>query len=228
MGAAALVFAVALVAGTLVMAAGSAAQTPSPLRSFTCAPIEGLRADSVARGEFLDAFDRALSEHTLMVTGTARGESRVTPFETRFRLGVEGEAGAWSMRLVVMLPPMAATTREEVVREGRRVVRRSVTKSNPHKRRSRRIGLSMVIQSPSERMAGSEPEAMLTSIAFPAPPAPEGTQLLPAPGGYELPWADAGRAAGLLALEALHRRSGDLPPAARVDVTPIVRADLTP
>lgn len=209
--------------------AGPAHAVPS-LKTFACAPVEGLRADSASRAQFLDAFNGTLGETTFMVTAPGRrGDATATSFECRFRLAETVDPlSTWSMRIVVMLPPLATASREELVQEGHNWVRRPVTRSNPHRRRSRRIGVAVSILSPNERANEVEPEPVVSSIAFPAPPAPEGSILVPSTTGYELPWADAGRAAALLALEALHHHSGDLPATASIVVSPGLRADVSP
>lgn len=67
--------------------------------------------------------------------------------------------------------------------------------------------------------------AMPERLAFAFPPPPvvgEGTQPVTA-GGYAYSWTEAGRAAGVLALETLHHRSGDLDETERFVLTPALR-----
>jgi hypothetical protein len=82
------------------------------------------------------------------------------------------------------------------------------------------VGLVMHVPDP----AGGAPRAVTSRFAFLFPASGAGAADLAVPAtGYAYPWGEAGRVVGTLVLEALHRESGDIVNAERMDIQPAVR-----
>ena len=210
---------------TLLVAAAataSAGATPGALgtpRFVQLTSIEGLPPDSLARGQFLDAFRGVFAEEQLDAEKLVGEEWRPgLRFSNRFRL-LEGFPAddAWTLQIVVGAPPAVIVARRKKQDEPQRY---SALES---RRMSRGMTLSMIVLSPEARANGARPRAMPFGFAFPAAAAPEGSSLAVPARGYVFPWDEAGRATGRLALELLHRDSGELGPGDRFLLSPAVR-----
>jgi hypothetical protein len=86
--------------------------------------------------------------------------------------------------------------------------------------------VTALASSASDRANDVAPDWAETGLVFPAPEAaPQDSWYAPSLRGYDFPWAEAGRVAALVAIEALHRADGDLRDDARLDLAPALRAD---
>ena len=171
---------------------------------------EGLPKEPAARSAFLDAFrmtfaedEFALSAPAARGTGTIEGEK----VANRFRL-LEGSASSdvWSMQLVLGTPPLVVPAKPKP-RKNESVVRRN---ANTLGRATRGLTVVFMLLSPEAVKADARPIPVRLGLVFPDPKAVDGVGDRVSSGGYEFPWSDAGRAAGLLALELLHQRAGEI------------------
>jgi hypothetical protein len=190
--------------------------------------IQGLTTDLGQRGEFLEAFRAAFEAPDLSIEARAPGGwTPGAPLPNRFRLE-EGSApdAAWTLEIVVGLPPIQLSTQRERRRVGGRHPKWvTVRRPDPKHRASRGMNLVITVIPPDAGRAGLTPEPERVDLGFPVAPAGEDDTLQTSESPREYPWAVAGRAAGLLALEALHRRSGDLGPDQRLQLPGALRAD---
>jgi len=200
-----------------VLAAPALAQMPGSTPAASGMPLfvqltstEGLPKEPAARAAFLDAFRMTFADEDLALaipaargTGVAEGE-RVP---NRFRL-LEGSpsADAWSMQLVLGTPPVVLPARPKA-KKNETVVRRN---ANTLGRASRGLTVVFLLLSPEAVKADARPIPVRLGLVFPDPTAIDGVGDRVSSGGYGYPWAEAGRATGLLALELLHQRAGEI------------------
>lgn len=202
---------VVLILMALVLAAPTGAQSLHPVE---IAAIEGLPGDSLQRNPFLagfqSAFERArLDREVSGIAGWSAAPSIANSFQLR-RPGADRDA--WSVRVTVVLPPIAGGSRTVMTSDpsGRYTVLEKKGWANPKRRLTRSMVVRVSAFTANEARLGAGPEPDEVSVQFPGPaPTGEGTPVHPLH-GYDFPWRDAGRIAGLLALESLHHRSHDL------------------
>lgn len=171
---------------------------------------EGLPKEPAARAAFLDAFRMTFAEDEFALAApAARGTATIEgeKVANRFRL-LEGSASAdaWSMQLVLGTPPLVLPAKPKP-KKNESVVRRN---ANTLGRATRGLTVVFMLLSPEAVKADARPIPVRLGLVFPDPKAVDGVGDRVSSGGYEFPWADAGRAAGLLALELLHQRAGEL------------------
>lgn len=176
----------------------TAAWTEAP-RTVQMSRIEGLPTEPPARAAFLEAFRAAVAEVEFpLVDGSARNRFRVLE-------EVEGEAH-WSLQVVLGAPPVVMPAKPKA-KKGAPPVRRNASTLG---RATRGLTVVLLVLSPEARKADARPIPVRLGLVFPDPTAMDGVGARVASGGYEYPWGEAGRATGLLALELLHQRAGDL------------------
>ncbi len=171
---------------------------------------EGLPKEPAARSAFLDAFRSTFAEDEFALSAPAARGTGVIEGEriaNRFRL-LEGSASsdAWSMQLVLGTPPLVLPDKRPS-RRNEPVVRRY---ANTLGRATRGLTVVFMLLSPEAVKADARPIPVRLGLAFPDPAAVDGVGNRVSSGGYKFPWSDAGRAAGLLALELLHQRAGEI------------------
>ena len=195
----------------LALAASAAAQSLHPVE---IAAIEGLPPDSLQRNPFLAGFQSAFERARLdrEISGIA-GWSAALSIANAFQLRRPGaDRDAWSVRVRVVLPPIAGGTRTVMTSDpsGRSTMLEKKGWANPKRRltRSMVVRVSTFTANEARLGVGLDPDEVSVQLPGP-PPTGEGTPVYPLH-GYDFPWRDAGRIAGLLALESLHHRSHDL------------------
>jgi hypothetical protein len=179
------------------------------------ATLTGIPADSSMRAEFVNSFRGVFALDELPGERLSSGDEWKPglPLPNRFRL-LEGEAAsdAWTIDVEVGSPP--PLHRAQTSTHAARTV--------ATRRTSRGMIVAFVLHVPDPN--GGPPRAVPQRFAFAFPAAGGGGGLAVPSTGYTFPWGDAGRVAGALALEALHRESGDIVDAERMDIQPAVRA----
>lgn len=211
----AILFATVLAATPLAADSGPAG--PHALR---LSPVEGVPSDPAIRAEFMAGFDEALAAATIPVeTRATTGEWRPGAGRpNRFVLAGDAKAeDAWSLQVVVRAPPPFSAKRYN------RQTKKSERYVNPDLRASRGMTLAITVSPPESIARGARGAPEHFAFAFPQAEAPAGV-VRNTSEGFKFPWRDAGRVAATLALEWLHRSSGDLDEAARCDVSPAARA----
>jgi hypothetical protein len=180
--------------------------------------VVGLPADSVARGQFLAAFrgefaavDVPIERLTLAGDWAAGGSAT-----NHFRLIEDASDDAWTMQVVIGAPPPLKLP----ARKGQKSSRTAASR-----RTSRGMIAAFTLRSPSTDVPEPHSASARIAFAFPASPVAAGASLGVPATGYAFPWSDAGRAAGRLALEALHHESGDLAAEERCAIAPAVRTE---
>jgi hypothetical protein len=189
----------------------------------------GLRTEATTRDEFLAAFEKALLERDLDAERlSADVWSADRPLANAFRF-VDGSAptGAWSVKVTLGLPASGWGKTEYQVDSNpwgssARPVR-SGGAFGSGKRASLGMVVSVELQSPADAASGVAPSLQRTSVVFPAPEPPADAASVKA--GVKFPWKDAGRTAGRLVLEALHRAARDLDSNRRVALDPATRIE---
>jgi hypothetical protein len=210
-----------------LLLAAPAVATPAGSERVELDSFRGLPADAQQRDEFLDGFDGAFEDSALAAETHAAGEWRPrAPLVNRFRLRPRSLGPAWRLQVFVELPQLYGTRftpgHVEQTGSGSIWVPGTPGRGDRKRRAARGLVVSVRVRSPGDAEFTGDPER--TSIAFPAPPGPDGSAVL-SPHAYEIPWRDAGRAAGLIALEALHRKSGELSADERLDLSEALRVD---
>lgn len=206
-----------VLASLLALATPALAQMPGSTPAASGVPYfvqlvssEGLPKEPAARSAFLDAFRMAFAEDEFALSAPAARGSGVVEGEkvaNRFRL-LEGSASsdAWSMQLVLGTPPLVLPAKP-ARKKNEAVVRRH---ANTLGRATRGLTVVFMLLSPQAVKADARPIPVKLGLVFPDPSAIDGVGDRVSSGGYEFPWSDAGRAAGLLALELLHQRAGEI------------------
>ena len=171
---------------------------------------EGLPKEPAARSAFLDAFRMTFAEDEFALSAPAARGTGVIEGEkvaNRFRL-LEGSASsdAWAMQLVLGTPPLVLPAKPKP-KKNEAVVRRH---ANTLGRATRGLTVVFMLLSPEAVKADARPIPLRLGLVFPDPTAIDGVGDRVSSGGYQFPWSDAGRAAGLLALELLHQRAGEI------------------
>jgi len=191
---------VMLIVVGLALAASASAQSR---RAVEIAAVDGLPPDSLQRNDFLAGFRSAFEQGRLdrEVSGVA-GWSGAPAIPNAFQLRRRGaDRDAWSVRVSIQLPQIAGGPRVSTDPTARRAW------ANPKRRLSRGMVVRVAAFTANEARIGSGPEPDEVVVRFPEPGGESQTyQQL----GYDFPWKDAGRIAGVLALESLHHRSRDL------------------
>jgi len=201
----------------LVLATPAWAQMPGSTPAASGMPhfvqlisSEGLPKEPAARSAFLDAFRSTFAEDEFALSApAARGTGGVEGerIANRFRL-LEGSASSdtWSMQLVLGTPPVVLPAKPKP-KKNEAVVRRH---ANTLGRATRGLTVVFMLLSPEAVKADARPIPVRLGLVFPDRTAIDGVGDRVSSGGYEFPWSDAGRAAGLLALELLHQRAGEI------------------
>lgn len=172
--------------------------------------IEGLPTEQRARAAFLEAFHLTFAEDAFAleaarVRGSAVVEGELTA--NRFRL-LQGarSSDAWSLQLVLGTPPVVLPAKPKG-KQGAPVLRRNAGTLG---RATRGLTVVFMVLSPEAVKADARPIPVHLGLVFPDPTAVDGVGDRVITGGYEYPWSTAGRATGLLALELLHQRAGEI------------------
>lgn len=190
------------------------ATNPPPLpgapRFVQIESFEGLPRDSAARAIVSGVFRGAFAEFELPVEkpGARAGQWLADgAIPARFRL-LEGATAdsVWTIQVVLGFP------RELPPRKATSARRRGPTfeRARPD-RVSRGLNVVVAALSPEARFRGARPVPLRVSLALPPDSA----------GRYD--WELAARGAAFVALEALHRSSGDLPEPLRLTLDPVRR-----
>ena len=208
--------------GASVPEPGSMGRTPvavgAPLFAQLLS-VSGLPADSTVKEQFMaglrDVFasDRLPSE----LEGGDGWRANVA-LPNRFHL-LEGSPAddVYDLRLVIGAPAPAVAARRTGDGDG---TKRRQEKS---RRASRGMIVSVTVSSPEAREKKLTPAPVTVAFAFPAPPVAADVSQPVTSSGYTYSWTEAGRRAGLLALEALHREAKELRANERFDLAPAVR-----
>jgi hypothetical protein len=206
------------------MAAEAGRDRPRLVRFF---PMEGLPPDSLVRMVFMEGFDEGLATEKIETERQdAMGRwSAADSLASRFGPSTDSTAytsstssAAWTMQVVVGAPPpYIASSRQ--ARTGK--MERHV---DPNMRASRGMTLVLHALTPTEVRMGVRAAPEHLAFAFPAEAAPAGV-LGDIPAGFAYPWREAGRITGLLVLEQLHYRSGELPKDTRFRLSSIIRVE---
>jgi len=201
-----------------LLAAAPAAPAKTGAHDLVLVTVQGLPADTTTRARFLGAFRLELAasewptEHLASEAWGAGGPAR-----SRFRL-VDGEVTEDDWSLGVTLGSPQALTLPPRKKGG-----------NSRQLASRRTSRGMIaafrIASPASDLEGSVVTTPRFAFSFPPPGSAAGADLGVPATGYVYPWEDAGRAVARLALESLHRRTGDLSETERADIVPAIRAE---
>lgn len=214
-----------------------APSAPGAERFVRCDSIRGLPRDTAQSRQFMEGFREAFDQGEIAVErNDPEGWKAGNPAPNRFRSFESGRAhDLWTVQLFVRLPQTSSGAWQGHYEMGSSGGNPQGTWVPPSfgsivskKRHSRGMVVVAMALAPNEAAAGERPTPLQTAIAFPgpaAPPAPDGATALPPLQGYDFPWRDAGRAAGLIALEALHRRSGDLRTDERMALAPGLRVE---
>ncbi len=181
--------------------------------------LSGLPADSTIRSQFMAGMRGAFAEGQLPTEldgGDGWRSSVAIP--NRFHL-LEGSPAddVYDVWLVIGAPAPAVVPKRAGDGDA---ARRRQEKS---RRASRGMIVSVTVTSPEAREKKLTPTPVTVAFAFPAPPPPDDASQVVTSSGYTYSWSEAGRRAGLLALEALHRDLRELKPGERVDLAPAVR-----
>lgn len=190
-------------------------------------PMEGLPPDSLVRMIFMEGFDEGLASGKIETERQdAMGRwnpadslgSRFGPSTDSTSLARSTPKAPWTMQVVVGAPPpYVAIQREQRTGQSEKHV-------DPNMRASRGMTLALLALSPTDVQAGVRAAPEHFAFAFPAEAAPAGV-LGDIPAGFAYPWREAGRVSGLLVLELLHHRSGELPKATRFRLPTVVRVE---
>lgn len=190
-------------------------------------PMEGLPPDSLVRAAFMEGFDEGLATERIETERQdAMGKwraadslgSRFGPSTDSTSLAASKPRAPWTMQVVVGAPPpYVGVQRDQRSGQSERHV-------DPNMRASRGMTVALLALSPNDVMAGVRAVPEHLAFAFPAEAAPAGV-LGDLPAGFAFPWREAGRITGLLVLEQLHHRSGELPKAKRLRLSSVVRVE---
>lgn len=193
----------------------------TPSRLVRLYPLEGLPGEAAARTAFTAGFDSVLAESTFAVERRdgAGGWRPAGTLRNAFRVTADPRADrVWTLQVVVGAPPPFAARRTNPS------TRKPERFTDTSRRASRGMTLAVLALSPDAIAAGVRAMPDRYAFAFPpeaAPPAGDAGSA-----GYLFPWCDAGAAAATLAIELLHRRSGDLAEGGRLAIAPAQRADV--
>ena len=208
----------------LLLALASPAVAAENLLSVTLTGMVGTPADSSERREFMDAFRAAMDADLPCEQRSGDAWTSAGPRRNPFRLVDAAPPGsAWTLELSIGVPPEIRVRRPKP-KDSNVAPRPRVT----NVRASRGITIAAAALSPSAAAAG-EPAVPLRVAAYFADAR---RVLVPSSkvpgGGYDYPWADAGRVVARVALEALHRANGLLAADERADLAPATRAESAP
>lgn len=180
--------------------------------------MTGLPPDSLARGAFQAAFEAAfIEDHAPGQRRDGAGNwaaGEVLPNRFRMLMGSPAD-DAWRLDVSVGAPPLLRV-RSPVPGKPARTVR--------DRRSSRGMVVAYTLHVP-DTPGGAAARTVVQRVGFTFPSGSgDATLAIPAT-GYTYPWADAGRAAGRLALELLHRESGEWRENERADIAPALRLE---
>lgn len=208
----------------LALAAPAARATDpqdAPKRLVRLYPLEGLPGEAAARAAFTAGFDSAFAARALAVE-RADGSGEWRPVGTlRNSFGVTADPKAdrvWTLQVVVGSPPPFTGKRTNPS------TKKPERFADTSRRASRGMTLAVLALSPEAIAGGVRAMPDRYAFAFPPEAAPPSGEA--GASGYLFPWRDAGVATAILALELLHRRSGDLPEGSRFAIAPGLRADV--
>lgn len=212
-----LVSTLALLASAAVSALpGATPPAPGAPRFAQIAAVQGVPTDSTSHADFLSGLRDVFADGSLPVQRGDGSETESLP--NRFRLLEGSHAGdAWTIQFTVGAPPpiLPARSRKRAAGETRpRITTRRASR-----------GVTIVIATRAPQNVDDPLPVLQQTYHLVVPAIVTDTTVLfqRAPtGGLVFRWDQAGRAAGLLALEQLHHQSGDLPPARRVSIAPVL------
>lgn len=218
--------------------AASATAAPAPGKpatngatpAYTGAPrfvqltsVEGLPADSSVRRDFIEGFRGAFAEPDFPSQKRLGDETWGANLNVpnRFKL-LEGFPAddAWTLQVVIGAPPPAGQPPRQHPRPGDPKRRMLVSR-----RASRGMIAVFTALSPEAIRNGARALPERIAFAFPSPPPADPSTQAVVSSGFEYSWSEAGRVAGLLALETLHHHSGDLNANERLVIEPAVRSE---
>ena len=198
--------------------AGRTPLAPGAPKFAQLVSLTGVPADSSMRMEFLSGFRGVFALDEVPGERLSRGSGWNTglPLPNRFRL-LEGSPAddAWKLEVVIGSPPPLHTQASA----------HRTAHTIPTRRTSRGMIVAFVMNVPDPAGGPSRAVQSRFAFVFPAAGASAAGDLAVPSNGYAFPWGQAGRIVGSLALEALHRESGDIVDAERMDIQPAVRAD---
>ncbi|MFM7231918.1 MAG: hypothetical protein ACKO3S_08030 [bacterium] len=207
-----------LVSLALLLGSAPARAADEPVR---IASFAGTPSDSSERRVFMQAFHAAFDRATLDcefrdADAWSGGVRREHPFA---RVDVNPGPGAWTLELSVRFPP---EVRIPAPRGSEARARRTTFRA------ARGFVVVATVTPPATSTSGQPFGPERTDLVFPdARRVVVPSERLPG-GAYDFPFADAGRAAARLALEALLRARGDLSDQERVALAPAARAEPEP
>ena len=184
----------------------------------------GMPADSSDRREFLLGFHEAMD--TDLPCELRKGDtwSSSGPRTNSFRLvDVAPPDAAWTLDLSVGIPSVIRIARAKP-KHGKITPRPRISDV----RTSRGLTIVVSALSPGAAAQGDRPAPQRFAVYFAdARRIVVPSTKLPS-GGYDYPWADAGRVVARAALEALHRAKGELAEDERADLEPATRVQEQP
>ena len=205
-----------------LLAVSPAQAAGESVRSVLVTRFVGLPADSAARSEFMAAF-RAEMDAEAWPCEVGGGEAWEAPrLRTNFFRIMDAAPAdqSWVMDVSVRVPPEVRVTRKAIPNSKLPPPRARVS----HVRSSRGLTIAVSVTSPSSSATGAvTSDPAIYSVYF----ADARRVVVPSPklpaGGYDYPWADAGRTVARAALETLHRASGGLQANERAALAPATR-----
>lgn len=183
----------------------------------------GQPADSAARGVLMEAFRAEMDLDAWPCESRAADTwSTAEPRTNFFRL-VDAAAPeeAWSVDLSIRIPPEVRVTRRATPGSSLPPPRARIS----HVRSSRGLTIAVTVRAPRTSLGVAASEPAVFSVYF----ADARRVVVPSAklpgGGYQYPWADAGRVIARAVLETLHRASGGLTADERAALAPATRVD---
>lgn len=204
-------------------AGGPAFAAGEGVRGVVLQRFVGQPADSAARGVMLEAFRAELDLDAWPCESRAAGSwGKPEPRTNLFRL-VDAAAPdeAWTLDLSIRIPPEVRVARTATRGSKLPPPRARVS----HVRSSRGLTIAVTVTAPRTSAGIVTPPPTVFSVYF----ADARRVVIPTPklpgGGYQYPWADAGRVIARAVLETLHRANGGLTPDERAALAPATRMD---
>ena len=183
----------------------------------------GQPADSAARSVLMEAFRAELGLDAWPCESRADDTwGKPEPRTNFFRL-VDAAAPdeAWSVDLSIRVPPEVRVARRATPGSKLPPPRARIS----HVRSSRGLTIAVTVSAPRTSLGVTTAEPAVFSVYF----ADARRVVVPSPklpgGGYQYPWADAGRVIARAVLETLHRASGGLTADERAALAPATRMD---
>jgi hypothetical protein len=217
---------VALIVLAASMGAAPALCAEAGVLPVTITGFAGIPADSASSRQFMAAFRAALDEPEFACeqrTGDVWQSAAAQ--RNRFRLvDMAGPDEAWTLEV-----NLGAPSEIKVPRRRRPDPRTPEQRSRVSTLRTSR-GLTIVLAalSPHAAASGARPIPTRFAVYFGAARRVVVPSVRLPSGGYDYPWADAGRVVAHAALEVLHRTLAQLNDGQRADLAPATRVEVTP